>query len=270
MENKNKDLYLAIVISLLVMLFTSLNVNLSAFRLLFGIPLAFYLPGYTLTELFFPRYQLDWLERLLFRIGMSICIVIFAGFLLNVTNNGLQPSSWAVFLGLFTIILAFATLIKRRGEAKPALTSPKIRIQPFSLFLLACSVLITVGAYVFERSTTVNLSHTYTQLWIAPATNGHPNELEIGINNMENDTKSYHLIVQTDQGVLQNWPGITLSPGQTWNVTLDLTQLPVQRGYIKALLYLQDSPSQVYRSVTWWSALKSAGVLENSVGSVLR
>jgi hypothetical protein len=270
MENKNKDLYLAIVISLLAMLFTSLNIKLSAFRLLYGIPLAFFLPGYTLTGLFFPSYRLDWMERLLFRIGMSICIVIFAGFLLNVTGYGLQPISWAVFLGLFTIILAFTTIIKKRWEEKPTLTSTQIRIRPLSLFLLACSVLITGGAYVFERNTTIKLSHTYTQLWIAPATNGHPNGLEFGIKNMEDNPKSYHLVVQTDQGVLQNWPSITLSPGQTWDGMLDLPQIPLQGGYIKALLYLQDSPSQVYRSVSWWPALKSAGVLENSAASVLR
>jgi len=101
-----------ILITTVFILFTPFNETI--FRAVLGFPLIFFIPGYVCTSALFTRSQeLDALERIALSIGLSICIVIFTGFLLNYTPFGIRVPSILFSLSAVTLIFTAVCAVRR-------------------------------------------------------------------------------------------------------------------------------------------------------------
>ena len=112
---KDLDLALVIFLTLLCIPFVLIPpLNESPVRIIFGLPLVLFLPGYTLIATLFPRKgDLDGIERVAFSFGLSIAISPLLGLALNYTPFGIRLMPILIVLSLFTISLAFGAWVRR-------------------------------------------------------------------------------------------------------------------------------------------------------------
>jgi uncharacterized membrane protein len=111
-----KDLALVIFFTILCIPFVlipPLN-EISAVRIILGLPLVLFLPGYSLIATLFPRKDdLDGIERIALSFGLSIAIVPLLGLALNYTPFGIRLSPVLIVLSVFTISLALGAYVRR-------------------------------------------------------------------------------------------------------------------------------------------------------------
>jgi len=114
-SNKNLDLKLSILLTLLCMLFVSVPpLNETPVRIFLGFILVLFLPGYLLIAILFPRKNdLDWVERVTLSFGLSIAIVPLLLWALIYTQSGLKLAPVLIFLSTFTILLSLIAWVRR-------------------------------------------------------------------------------------------------------------------------------------------------------------
>ena len=113
---KDLDLTLVILLTLLCILFVLIPpINeISPIRIIFGLPLVLFLPGYALIAVLFPRKDdLDVIERIALSFGLSIAVVPLLGMALNYTPFGIRLSPVLIVLSVFTISLALGAYVRR-------------------------------------------------------------------------------------------------------------------------------------------------------------
>ena len=110
------DLALVIFLTLLCIPFVlipPLN-EISPIRIILGLPLVLFLPGYSLiAALFIRKDDLDGIERIALSFGLSIAISPLLGLGLNYTPFGIRLTPILIVLSVFTIALAIGAYIRR-------------------------------------------------------------------------------------------------------------------------------------------------------------
>ena len=109
------DLALAIALTLACILFVMVPpLNETPVRVLLGLLLVLFLPGYSLIAALFPRRDdLDSIERIALSFGLSIAVVPLIGLALNYTPFGIRLVPVLAGLSVFTILLAVAAGVRR-------------------------------------------------------------------------------------------------------------------------------------------------------------
>ena len=88
--------------------------NESFLRIVFGIPLVLFIPGYALIAALFPKAQdIDGIERVALSFGLSIAIVPLIGLVLNYTPFGIRLDPIVISLAIITSILCLAAQYSR-------------------------------------------------------------------------------------------------------------------------------------------------------------
>ena len=88
--------------------------NTSFLRVVFGIPLVLFIPGYALIGALFPsRQDIDGIERIALSFGLSIAIVPLTGLALNYTPWGIRLDPIVICLCILTIGLCIAAQYRR-------------------------------------------------------------------------------------------------------------------------------------------------------------
>jgi uncharacterized membrane protein len=83
-------------------------------RVILGVPLILFLPGYALIAALFPkRSDLDGIERIALSFGLSIAVVPLIGLALNYTPWGIRLDPIVICLSLFTIAMCLAAQYRR-------------------------------------------------------------------------------------------------------------------------------------------------------------
>ena len=83
-------------------------------RVLLGLLLVLFLPGYSLIAALFPRKDdLDGIERIALSFGLSIAVVPLIGLALNYTPLGIRLVPVLLGLSLFTVLLAVVAGVRR-------------------------------------------------------------------------------------------------------------------------------------------------------------
>ncbi|MGB7531726.1 MAG: DUF1616 domain-containing protein [Halobacteriota archaeon] len=115
---KDLDLDLALVIFFTLLcipfvLIPPLN-EISPIRIILGLPLVLFLPSYSLIATLFPRKEdLDAIERIALRFGLSSAITPLLGLALNYTPFGIRLAPILTVLSVFTISLALGAYVRR-------------------------------------------------------------------------------------------------------------------------------------------------------------
>ena len=109
------DLALVIFFTLLCIPFVLLPpLNETPIRIILGLPLVLFLPGYSLIAALFPRKEdLDGIERIALSFGLSIAVVPLLGLALNYTPFGIRLAPILIVLSVFTISLAMGAYVRR-------------------------------------------------------------------------------------------------------------------------------------------------------------
>ena len=95
------------------------RLNETPVRVLLGLLLVLFLPGYSLVAALFPRRDdLDGIERIALSFGLSIAVVPLLGLGLNYTQYGIRLVPVLAGLSLFTILLALVAYIRRAWVSK--------------------------------------------------------------------------------------------------------------------------------------------------------
>jgi len=112
-----RDLALVILLTLACILFVLVPpLNETPVRIILGLLLVLFLPGYSLIAALFPaKDDLDGIERIALSFGLSIAVVPLLGLALNYTPLGIRLAPVLVVLSMFTVSLAVVAGVRRQG-----------------------------------------------------------------------------------------------------------------------------------------------------------
>ncbi len=110
-----EDRALVILLTLLCVPFVLIPpLNESPVRIILGLPLVLFLPGYSLIALMFPRKgDLDGIEIVALSFGLSIAVVPLLCLALNYTPFGIRLLPILTVLSVFTVSLAICACVRR-------------------------------------------------------------------------------------------------------------------------------------------------------------
>ena len=217
----------------------------SALRIVLGLPLVLFFPGYTLIAALFPRTNdLSSIERVALSVGLSIVVVPLIGLILNYTPWGLKL--YPILISLIIFILATSALAwyrrRKLAEVDRFTVSFNLSLAPWRgqgsidkvlSIILIVAILGAIGtlSYVIAAP---KVSERFTELYILGPegkTEGYPKELVVGeeakvivgIINREHKTVSYRVEVRID-GVRNNEVGLlVLEHDEKWEEVVSFT-----------------------------------------------
>jgi len=110
---QNELLLVNILAILLIIVITFFPSNV--LRIILGLPLMLFFPGYTLIAVLFPKKSaLDGIERLALSFGLSIAVVPLSGLVLNYTPWGIRLYPILISLTIFPIITSVIAWYRRQ------------------------------------------------------------------------------------------------------------------------------------------------------------
>jgi uncharacterized membrane protein len=233
--------------------FTGLNQG--AVRVVFGLPLALFVPGYALTTAFLPSLAQAFPNRLMYALGVSLAVTILTGLLLNLTAEGLTGVLWTGVLGSVSLAAGVAALLRRWREMRDEddIRQPVFRLRPTHAAMLAAAALLIVGAVTITRTAAIGEAHPgFTQLWLTPFYPSSEQYLEIGLHNFENEPVEYRVQFRIGDHVIDEWSPVRLQPNELWQKVMRVNEEPLQGERAEVVVYRLDDPEQVYRHATLW------------------
>jgi len=269
---RRSDLILAILASLFAYLFTNIQVDeLYLVKVLLGVSMALFVPGYVLFEALFPLRNGMRLERLVFSIGLSLAFSAITGIVLFVLRVSIRAETVAFVLLIATCVLAVLGAWRRRksfpsqswanSDADVShVTKPQRRLIFMNAVLAAGAFVLTIIAFRIASLPTTHAGFEgYTTLWLIPQTKQiamtygmdapSNNIVELGFTSQEFNTTTFNMEMIIDGKVVRKWADIRLVPGETWSKQLRLpANLPPNKE-VKAQLFKVENSNVVYRSV---------------------
>lgn len=173
--------------------------NAMPVRVVLGLPLVLFLPGYALIALLFPRKtDLDSIERIALSFGLSIAVVPLIGLGLNYTPFGIRLSPVLFSLAVVTIALAVGAALRRRrvpaGEAfavefratlktlTDSFAASETRLDRILSVILLISILVAIGMVVYVI-VTPKQGEKFTEFYIlgpGGKADDYPTTLQVG------------------------------------------------------------------------------------------
>src|SRR5439155_15277365 len=167
MRLRNLDLIVTMVIVAMNIGWALLPWHIPVIGIILALLLVFVLPGYMLTELVFQKRSLDVSHRLIFSLGLSLAIDILGGLILNLLPAGLHEISWAVLLGLLTVVFSLLVAYLRRGAAMNGARPLRFRFSIYGFILFGLATVIAVLSILYAALGAIQQPHTgFTQLWM--------------------------------------------------------------------------------------------------------
>ncbi len=249
MYRRNADILAALGLTVVALLLVLSEVPVGILRGLVALPVTLIVPGYLLSLTLFPdRKMLDGAARIATIIGLNLTISVLGAILLHLTPWGLQPGSWALWLGFIIWAGSVGAWVRRQRLAQTQ--DPRLR-RPSWRRLLAWGTVGTLGAIALLIAivgTIIPRGEPFTQLWLLSAQQEGAPAVRLGVHNGERTATQYHLVLLADTDVVQEWPVLVLARGETveWLVpTAELDDIEE----LRAELYLARSPEELYRHV---------------------
>lgn len=253
MRLKNSDLLVTIGIAALNVVWALLPTHIPVVGIVLALPMIFFIPGYTLTEILGHKRVLDTLHRILLSLGLSIALDIISGFLLNVLPLGLRTLSWVLLLGCLTLLLTLIVLYLRRGVTRtaPIMQAPRIYFILRGSAVFSLAIILVVVTLIYATNGVTKQPHSgFTQLWMLPPTQASQNcVVHLGVRSFEVAPVSYHAVLSVNAVREVVWPSITLAPNQTWEQPILVPAVAPHPVAIDVKLYKGNSSTSVYRQV---------------------
>ena len=252
MRLRNLDLIVTIAFAVMNVIWALLPSRIPIVGIMLALPLVFILPGYTLTQVLFHNRSLNAAYRLLFSIGLSLTIAILSGLILNLLPGGLQAISWALWLGLVTVVFSSLAAYLRRGATMNGTHIVGFRFAVYPAMMFALALLVAIFAFLYSAFGAMKQPYPgFTQLWMIPEVQtGKSCAVSLGVRSFESTPVTYR-ITMTVVGVQKktSWPSMVLASQQVWTRLVQIPPTAAANVYVEAQLYRLDKPGTVYREV---------------------
>lgn len=240
----NLKLLTVIFSTIIIMAVILTGVGGSTVSTLLSLFLVFVLPGYALVKVLFPGNNLEFAERVVLTLGLSLAIAALGGLVLYWLPWKLQTRSWTIFLGSITFFASIIALLRHQHLKEPPPSFIKVNVSlTFNdglLFVLA-AVGVAIAFILAYRGEVIQNSSDFTQLWIIPDEEAASSVL-IGINNQAAEVVQYRLLIKVNGKVVEEIPLIDLKSEETW---VDSFTFPEGTDSVTAQLYRLYEPLDV-------------------------
>ena len=274
------DLALVIFLTLLCIPFVLIPpLNESPVRIILGLPLVLFLPGYALiAALFIRKDDLDGIERVALSFGLSIAITPLLGLALNYTPFGIRLTPILIVLSVFTISLAIGAWVRRSRireadrfwvdfgaffkSIKDSFKTSDTKTDKILTAVLIISIVLALSVTVYVIVTPKE-GEKFTEFYVlGPGgmaeeypTNlavGEEGEVIIGVVNHEYANTSYQLEVMLNGEVI-NEKSFDLVHNETWEspFVFRVTRAGEDQK-LEFLLYKDWMVGDAYRSLHLW------------------
>lgn len=189
-------LLFCILWSIVAFIFIFFNV-FEAMRVIFGIPIVIFIPGYLLISVLFPEKKtekgLDFIEKIALSLGISIAIVPLIGIVLNYTPWGIALEPIVLSLGVFIFVVGsiavvrwYRTPIENRTILDVTLAFPQneTRIDRVISLILIVSIIAAAILLIYVVLTPRQGEH-FTEFYVLGPTHqasDYPRNLSVGQN----------------------------------------------------------------------------------------
>jgi uncharacterized membrane protein len=273
------DLALVIFLTLLCIPFVLIPpLNETPVRIILGLPLVLFLPGYALiAALFIRKDDLDGIERIALSFGLSIAITPLLGLGLNYTPFGIRLTPILIVLSVFTIALAIGAYVRRSRireadrfvvefgaffkSMKESFMTKDTKIDRILSVILIISIVlaISITAYVII---TPKEGEKFTEFYVlgpggmaedypTNLTVGEEGEVIIGVVNHEYANTSYLLEVELNGEIIDE-KSIELVHNETWESPFKFKALRKGADQKLEFLLYKVGEEGIYRSLHLW------------------
>jgi uncharacterized membrane protein len=279
------DLLLLDLLAVVLLGMIYFNISfLAPLRLVLGLVLVLFAPGYALQAALFPRQDdLDGIERAGLSLGLSVAVISLLALLLDNLPWGLRLWPMAISLAL-TVLVASLPALARRLILPPAKRFiPRIGLDLRSwwgeqdrtnrrLYSLVAGALvitfISAAAILLlpkpaERFTEFYMlgSEGLAQDYPRQVTAGQTVALTVGISNREGAAAVYRIQVKAGEKVLTQAGPVALENGKTWEQALEFVLLTAGDDQQILLLLEREGQPAPYRSLRLWINVKPAAAV---------
>jgi len=258
-------------------------------RIVFGLPMVLFLPGYALIAALFPKKDdLDAIERIALSFGLSIAMVPLIGLILNYTPWGIRlvPSFGALYF--FTLAMALIAIHRRESLGDDAfrvdfrqmyesLKDEMVSEQDSKLdralsliliFMILASVVTLVYVVITPKQ-----GEQFTEFYIlgpegmadnydTQLVSGESIDVIVGIVNHEYEVVNYSLGIRIDNGSLEVPDAaaqIPLEHNETWEQRISYTpEITGDEMKLQYLLFRDGNFSEPYRDLHLWINVSEA------------
>ena len=204
-----------------------------AVKVVLAVPLCLVIPGYALALAIFARAQLELTARLMLSSALSLMTCVLGGMLLDELPGGITKTSWAIFLLIFTVVVAGFAWYRRSdgvfGAGPPVIWRiPSVR--PASVITVILAVLIGVGAlYAARIPLSAKLANGYENLSLDSVNGGR--DVRVELLSVRQHTASYQLKVSLDHKVVLTRSIANVKPGAGVNLLVPVGRSATQRQF---------------------------------------
>jgi uncharacterized membrane protein len=256
-------------------------------RIILGLPVLLFFPGYTLLAALFPRKgSLKDTERFALSIVLSIAIVLLIGLALNYTGWGIQlyPILISVFIFIFVVsviawcrarsLAAEDSYITTFDDKNPSIFSlwsrqtPRNKIITAALILLILLTLGTVGYVISIPKAQDSFTEFYVlndqgnaEIYPSLVAPGHSFQVTLGIINRENKPTVYAIKINIDGKNAKEIGAISLNAEETWEQVVSIS--PTKTGLnqkVEFLLYKDGATVASETLVLWINVAETTGL----------
>ena len=252
--------------------------NDTVIRIILGILLILFIPGYSLIAALFPKKNdLDGIERTALSFGLSIAVTPLIGLLLNYTPFGIRLEPVLISLSIFTVVMSFTAYIRRWKLPEEERFSinfkyyfnrinesfkEESRKDKVLSIILAISIVLAISATAYVIAAPKE-GEKFTEFYIlgldgkasnypVNLTAGQTGNVTVGIVNHEYSTVNYELIIKLNNQTI-NDKNITLSNNETYQQPFTFTSATYgQNQKLEFELYKLPDNSTAYRSLHLW------------------
>jgi hypothetical protein len=221
----------------------------SAGRVLIALALVFYIPGYSILQLF-GRDPTATTGQILYACALSLGVVIIGGFFLHLSGS-MTPVQWAILL---IAVSAIAFRYRAPRDAQKPVELPHSQnawhVSASEALMIAGAVILAISALAIDRrEAAAHSEFKYSEFWMVPQNPGKPNVLTIGVKNEEGQPASYDVEYMTGGQFAGHLPSFRLAPGEVWASELNAAIRPDQVQRVEAWLFKNGDHHTVYRRV---------------------
>jgi uncharacterized membrane protein len=268
---------LLIVLLVLVLPLVILIAPSNVLRIVLGLPMVLFLPGYTLlAALYVRKGQLKNLDRLALSFAASIAVVPLIGLLINYMPGGIGLASFYLLIALFILVMSAIAWIRRGrladGERftvllrwpRPAFGGGIFNKLPSIMVALAALALVASLIYVIVTPKT---HEHFTEFYITglPDASVYPAGLSAGdeqkvlvtVVNREGRSLEYLIEVSINRVKQARAGPLTLGDGQKFESEMGFTPQAVGAGQeVEFALYINGETEPYLEPLRLWFDVK--------------
>lgn len=269
---QNELLLINILAILLIIVITFFPSNV--LRIILGLPLMLFFPGYTLIAALFPtKSALDGIERLALSFGLSIAVVPLIGLVLNYTTWGIRLYPVLISVTIFIIITSVIAWYRRQrlAQAERFIVSFSLSLLPWRgqrsvdkilSIILIVAILGAVGTLSYVIATP-KVGEKFTEFYLLGLEGkamdyprkmavGEERRVIVGIINREHETVSYRMEVRID-GVKNKEVGmVVLEHDDKWEGEIRFVPMVAGDNQKAEFLLYKEGQSEAYQSLHLW------------------